>query len=308
MLPFWLIPHWQRLCWALNQSRPAHGLLLQSRHGLGIDELAHAYARRLLCLAAQGEQEACGCCAGCALTAAGHHPDLILVGIAEEKKGLSIEQIRDLSSRLQQRSHRGGFRIAILSDADTMSPSAANALLKTLEEPGADSVLMLLTHFPERISATLRSRCSRVSVNAPAESEASDWLQKETSKSAAEVLAVLRLSAGAPLLARARLRSGMNGEQELTQHIEALLQQQMDPVKLTGLCHDYERLLDCLLRRCHSGMQQPSPLLWAELSELTLEARRQLRAANNLTSQIVIEQLLIRWFDLARKLGHSKLA
>ncbi len=307
-LPFWLRAHWQTLTWTLSQARPAHALLLLSRPGLGGELLARAYAERLLCVQATGAEFACGQCAGCALTKAGHHPDWISVTIAEDKKGLSIEQIRELTVRLQQRAHRGGFRVAILHDADTMSSGAANALLKTLEEPGADSVLMLLSTQPEKISATIRSRCSRVLIQSPTLMDARDWLATQTSHTAEQIEQALRESAGAPLLALQRLQDNDDSARQLTLQIDALLRRETDPLQMAANCGDAERLLDALLRRSHAGMQSPSAMIWGELSELTLESRRQLRAANNLIAQNVIEQLLLRWFDLARKLDHSKLA
>jgi DNA polymerase-3 subunit delta' len=106
------------------------------------------------------------------------HPDLTRVVPIEESKQLRIEQIRDLGAELALTSHQGGYKVGILSPADTLNRFAANALLKTLEEPPPRTLLILVAIQPSRLPATILSRCQRLRVRTPTRAEAMEWLQQ----------------------------------------------------------------------------------------------------------------------------------
>jgi DNA polymerase-3 subunit delta' len=101
---------------------------------------------------------------------------------------------------LNETSQFGGYRVALIEDADKMPVNAANSLLKTLEEPGQNTLLMLVSSHPHRLPITIRSRCQSVRFPVPAESDAMAWLQQEK---VANAETALKLAHGAPLLARA---------------------------------------------------------------------------------------------------------
>src|SRR5690606_5589098 len=93
-----------------------------------------------------------------------------------EKRTIGIGQIRELSEALSMKGFRGGAKIAVIEPAEAMTPAAANALLKTLEEPSARTFLLLVTHQPHRLLPTIRSRCQILAVAPPAEHEVAAWL------------------------------------------------------------------------------------------------------------------------------------
>lgn len=180
-LPPWLADTWQALAAALAGQRLHHGLLVVSPPGFGKRALAEALVAAALCTQRAADGHACGVCRGCQLVAAGSHPDLVRVtfGLRDDGKPRSeivIDQIRALSQRLAMSSQFGGLQLALVDPADRMNPSAANALLKTLEEPAAATVIVLLADDPARLPATIRSRCQRVDVRAPTRAEALAWL------------------------------------------------------------------------------------------------------------------------------------
>ncbi len=109
---------------------------------------------------AQGGPDACDTCASCRKIDAGTHPDLIVV--APEKGEIRVDEIRAVEDALSLRSYEGKKKVAIIDDADTMNQSAANAFLKTLEEPPDDSLIILVASNSERLPETIRSRCSAV--------------------------------------------------------------------------------------------------------------------------------------------------
>ncbi|HLF98479.1 MAG TPA: DNA polymerase III subunit delta' [Methylococcaceae bacterium] len=170
----WLAPAWEALGDYLRAARLPQALLIHGPEGLGKRSLAEAFAQRLLC---QGNgDELCGQCVGCRLWAAGTHPHYHAVHPEEPGKAIHVDAIRTLSARFALKSQYAGWRLAVIDPADAMNASAANALLKTLEEPPERSLLILLSSAPGRLPATILSRCQRLPVHPPSKAQALAWL------------------------------------------------------------------------------------------------------------------------------------
>ena len=133
MQPSWLQPAMNSLLAAHSAGRMPHALLIHESPGAGGDWLADWAARIVLC--EKSSQAPCGTCGGCRRVLAGQHPDIVSVRPSEESQQLRIEQVRELAAELALTSHQGGYKVGILSPADSLNRFAANALLKTLEEP-----------------------------------------------------------------------------------------------------------------------------------------------------------------------------
>jgi DNA polymerase-3 subunit delta' len=217
-----------------------HALLLHGQAGIGKLDLALDTAEALLCEKRHAGGRACGHCAGCALVAAGNHPDLRIVrpaalaeedadraaagpadfarqaagGAASEGKAkasseIRIEQVRDLSGWASLTTHRAGARVIVIEPAESMTTPAANALLKILEEPPAATVFLLISHRLSETLATIRSRCVLVPVAGPGRDAAVLWLQQQGLPEAGRRLVE---SGGAPLLALQTEPEGMVGD------------------------------------------------------------------------------------------------
>jgi len=138
--------------------------------------------------------------------AAGTQPDLHLVSRLVDDEGkqakeISVAQIRQLIATLQLSAHGQGWRIALIEPAEAMNANAANALLKTLEEPPGRTLIVLVTARPDRLPATIRSRCQRLDLRAPPSAQALAWL---TTRAARDDWGLwLGLADGAPLAAEA---------------------------------------------------------------------------------------------------------
>jgi DNA polymerase III subunit delta' len=195
--PSWLQAEMATLAAAHQAGRLPHALLIHEAPGSGGDWLAQWTARLVLCQSATGAP--CGACPSCHRAANAHHPDLLLVQPIEDSRQIRIEQVRELSQELSLTAHQGAYKVAIITPADTLNRFAANALLKTLEEPPARTLLMLVVTQPSRLPATILSRCQRVRLRAPGRKDAVSWL--EATKGAGDWNAVLDTLGDAPMLA-----------------------------------------------------------------------------------------------------------
>jgi DNA polymerase-3 subunit delta' len=195
--PSWLGTEMATLAAAHKAGRLPHGLMIHEAPGTGGDWLAKWTAGLVLCQNAA--QAPCGTCPGCHRLATAQHPDLVVLQPIEESRQIRIEQIRELSQELSLTAHQGSYKVAIITPADTLNRFAANALLKTLEEPAPRTLLMLVVTQPSRLPATILSRCQRVRIRAPARKDAISWL--EANRGAGDWNAVLDTLGEAPMLA-----------------------------------------------------------------------------------------------------------
>ena len=183
-LPAWQAQAWRTLAQRAERGSLPHALLLGGPEGLGKRAFAEAFVRARLCEHPR-EGFACGSCRTCALLEAGTHPDRILVTQEVNEKTdklrteIVVEQIRALSARLAMSTQLGGWQIAVIDPADAMNAAAGNALLKTLEEPTASSIILLIANQPWRLPATIRSRCQRTDFAFPTRAESEQWLRAQ---------------------------------------------------------------------------------------------------------------------------------
>lgn len=198
----WLAEAWAQLAARRAAARFPHAVLVAGPAGLGKRDFVAMLAASLLCSAPDAAGRACGRCRGCAWLAAGSHPDRIALSYGLRDDGqprteIVVDQVRELSARLAMRPHAGGWQVATIDPADRLNPNAANALLKTLEEPAADTVIVLVADEPARLPATIRSRCQRVEARFPDRAMALAWLAGQ-GIDATEAGEALALSAGNP--------------------------------------------------------------------------------------------------------------
>jgi DNA polymerase-3 subunit delta' len=173
---------------------------VQGAEGLGKRSFAAWLGAAVLCEKSNAsELNVCGSCASCALIKAGSHPDFHWIAPEEDKQQLSVDQVRAACEKLSKTSFRQGYKVAILEPAHQMTPGAANSVLKTLEEPSPNSLLVLLTSRPSGLLPTVRSRCQKLTIARPSTADAMAWLQQETGKTVSPAL--LEFSGGAPLRA-----------------------------------------------------------------------------------------------------------
>jgi len=197
----WVVPVLERLPRVAGELPRA--LLLTGRAGLGKRATALVLAQALLCETQRDGLLACGTCPSCRLYQAGNHPDLrvLEVGQEEEKedetpsdesdepiepaknkkasKQILVGAVRGLTDFITISAHRGGAKVICIVPAEAMHPSAAHAVLKILEEPPGETYFLMVSHQPERLLPTIRSRCFHLAFNLPEVAPALDWLKSQ---------------------------------------------------------------------------------------------------------------------------------
>lgn len=207
--------------------RLPHALLLQGKQGLGKLALTEAFAAALLCESPAADGRACGSCGSCGWLAQGNHPDFRYIepedaadpetaeGLASESKGrkkshITVDQIRALGDTIGLSAHRQGYQVVLLHPAEALNQAAANALLKVLEEPPPGVVFLLVSHQPQRLLPTIRSRCHKITIDMPSRESALQWLTGQGVKDADFQLAQ---AGGSPLEALAASQDRQDAEQ-----------------------------------------------------------------------------------------------
>nr|WP_163502838.1 DNA polymerase III subunit delta' [Halomonas socia] len=319
----WQQPLWERLTAQQDAGRLPHALLLSGAHGVGKQELAEALLARSLCQAPGAL--ACGRCHSCAMLASGYHPDLLRVSPVEKSRQIRIDPIREVNAFVNQTAQQGGYRVIVLQPAEAMNVAAANALLKSLEEPGERTLFLLLADIPSRMLPTIRSRCQQWSLAIPPEAACLEWLGEELGD-ADEAPFWLAAAGGLPLLAREMAEPEARALRQTLHELFDALVRGAEPVaeasRLSG--QSVERILwygiawlEDLIRLGLSGdrreLRNPDllPLYrqavknarihdWFRLLDYAQEQRHLLAVGGNPNPQLVLEAWLVRWSALLR--------
>lgn len=225
----WQQSLWQKL--AQKQQLRGHAILLQGRQGTGKYDFARHWAKSRLCGSPTANGDACGSCPSCAWFESDAHPNFRVIvpeALAANAEGeaitetgedkptsatvkkslsqqISIDQIRQLDDFVYLSGHQQNDKIVILYPAEAMNAASANALLKKLEEPPEGMLFILVTHQPQRLLPTIRSRCLPIAMPAPDREVASAWLRQQAVEQPETILA----AAGyAPLVALRMAQAG----------------------------------------------------------------------------------------------------
>lgn len=232
----WNLALWNNVLERRRRGAMPHALLLSGPAGLGKRAFAADLAALLLC--ERPQERACGSCRSCLLIAAGSHPDRVEVKLEFRDDGktlrteIVVEQIRVLSQRLSMTAQFGGHQLALIDPADLMNTAAANALLKTLEEPGPGTVMVLISDQSSRLPATIRSRCQRLDFLLPNPADAVAWLKRQGVDGAAQALDA---AAGNPGLALELARGGgLALRTEVVSDLAALWQRKAAPAEVAN--------------------------------------------------------------------------
>ena len=187
----------ERLSGALTSDQVPQSILITGPPHIGKATLAQTLAKALNCL--HENQPPCGACTSCRKAASQNHPDIRIYDPPQETatpEALRIEEIRTLQHELSLRPHESKYRVTVLCDFDRATRSAANALLKTLEEPPPRAILILTAKTTSQLLPTIVSRCQTIQLRPVADNQIAQCLQTYWGASAEDALLLSRLAAG----------------------------------------------------------------------------------------------------------------
>ncbi|EPJ8784779.1 TPA: DNA polymerase III subunit delta' [Pseudomonas aeruginosa] len=318
---------WQQALWSQlgGRAQHAHAYLLYGPAGIGKRALAEHWAAQLLCQrpAAAG---ACGECKACQLLAAGTHPDYFVLEPEEAEKPIRVDQVRDLVGFVVQTAQLGGRKVVLLEPAEAMNVNAANALLKSLEEPSGDTVLLLISHQPSRLLPTIKSRCVQQACPLPGAAASLEWLARALPDEPAEALEeLLALSGGSPLTARRLYGQGVREQRaQVVEGVKKLLKQQIAasqlaeswnsvplPLLFDWFCDWTLGILRYQLTRDEEGLgladmrkviqylgDKSGQAKVLAMQDWLLQQRQKVLNKANLNRVLLLEALLVQWASL----------
>lgn len=317
LLP-WHTQQWRLISKAVQDQRLPHALLLHGPAGLGKAQFKNQLARLLIC-SRPVEADAvegllpCGQCKPCKqFSTEGIHADIFRLEPEEEGKAIKIAHTREAIEFCSLAAHYGGRKLVLIEPAEALNLNAANALLKTLEEPSSNTVLILISHQASKLLATIRSRCLQIRFNKPSKNSALEWLQ---AKGINDGAALLSEAQGYPVHAsKIAEEGGLSWRQARDKELLLFLSENRSVSGLVRLWlnHDLEQLHAWLFDRLRritwfkSGQNDVLQGSHAELGHLAeapqlhqleqiLSEINSLKLSNihNINNQLAMESLLI---------------
>ncbi|MGS0695493.1 DNA polymerase III subunit delta' [Shewanella sp. 0m-4] len=285
----------------LKTARVGHAYLVAMDVGYGGEALTLELAKAALCKQV-GRTGSCGSCKPCQLVEANSHPDLYRV--EADGAQIKVDQIRELCQKLTTTPQQGGRRIAVILNSERLNQASANALLKTLEEPGKDTILFLQTNSPSRLLATISSRCQRLHLEMPSKSIVKQWLQQELSTN--EDLSWCLPVVGGPLAILSAVESGR--DKTLVSYRKGWIQSLSSGHLCDSLINVNEKqisdalnVLYLVVHRILVKKQEIDPLLRAKLANFAakvMQLETRLSVMPNVNSLALFEGLTIEYNQL----------
>jgi len=307
----WQQEQWQALQNMRNDGRLPHALLFAGPRGLGKAQFALEFIYSLFCLTPTADKSACRTCRTCALLAAETQPDFRILQPEETGKTIKIEQVRNHLDWLKQSSQQGNLKILLIQSAERLNMAASNALLKTLEEPGRQTLIILVTHQPNLLAATIYSRCQLVKFTLPPTQIAKAWLEAQLPGKVDDINFLLTLAGGAPLRAYELAETEIEEKYRIwTAGLQKLLSGHISPLSLAKEWQKAEStaLLDYLIWVINFYLKGEKPIISLnikpqklfELYDKLIRNRELLRTHQGLNDYLLLEDILIDCFCMAK--------
>lgn len=319
----WQMTHWQRLSQQHMDQKLPHALMLSGHKGIGKYHFAKALGYYLLCLSPVN-QVPCGRCKGCELNLAETHPDFFVLRPEGTSRVIKIDQVRQLTEFLAKTAQQGGKKVAVIEPVEALNVNAANALLKSLEEPSGNSSLILVSHVPSQVMATIRSRCQQIAFPIPTSEESLAWL---TPLAVGQDPAYLLGCAGGAPLAALELLNGdaLEQRQSLATGLLSLSDSSRSALELAAELQRGEPLpvVESLMQWLQLGLKRqvteevsvgnsvedqllaligtiPSAIVYRFWDKI-VAVKRQLLSSANPNKQLLLEELMMDWQALTRQ-------
>jgi DNA polymerase III subunit delta' len=318
----WLNKAFEQLCTSHQKGKLAHGIMLVAPKGSGKQLFAMKLSASLLCLKSKNKlQPACGECKNCRLIDSGSHPDLSILDYltdskGKQKKSIGIDQVRELSEKLVETPQLGGWRIALIVSVEKLTRGAFNALLKTLEEPGRNTLLIMLADNAHRVPATIKSRCQLTHFELTSE-QLCDWLVNQSGQNLEQAEKALKACYYSPFKSLDYLESNIEAEiTELTEDLDRVLQTKLSPSQLIAkhtanfpelwlqIANYFQKVQLSILNFNQQTYSKVPAKVPSDIYQQLIAFNRAQCAGSNLQNNLQLETILIPWFELGRKIVH----
>ncbi len=318
----WLNTAFEQVEMSHRQDKLAHGMMFVAPDGSGKMQFATRLAASLLCVQSQDKlQIACEQCKHCELIKSQTHPDLTLLDRLTDSKGkqktsIGIDQVRDLSDKLLETAQMGGWRIAIIASVERLTRGAFNALLKTLEEPGKNTLLIMLADNMHRVPATIKSRCQIVHFDLNPD-KLIEWLVQATQVDTIAAAEALEATQYSPFKALDYLKSDLSKQiLTLQTDLDDMLTNKLSAHELitkhspsitdlwAQIANYFQKVQLSILDSNQTNYANVPAQLPAKIYQQLLDFNRAQCAGSNLQTNLQLETILIPWFELGRKIVH----
>lgn len=282
----WLVPLYEKLQERVENQQLHHGLLFVADQGAGEKNVINGLAKTILCV----NKNACGECKSCKLYIAHSHPDMKRV--ISDKPSIGVDLIRQVSEFVTSTSQLLGNKVVLIENIESMTESASNSLLKTLEEPNQNTYILLSTTKPNALLATITSRCEKIRIAIPSAPESLDWLAKQTAKTVTSE--GLKAYGGSPIDYLASLNEDTNSYAAFCADLEQLAIGGTSELLLAEKCkNEAETILAWLYQKAVSLYQN------------NLETTESTSSASISQAKLQIEKLIFDCQKANKKIGQA---
>lgn len=322
----WQTIQWQKSVDSFGVGSMPHAQIFCGVSGLGKREYAAALTNYIFC-SSRKNSLGCGECRNCRLILAEVHPDFLRIRPEKLGTAIKVDEIRVLNDFVNRTAESGIAKVVLIEDADRMNRNAANALLKSLEEPPADTFFMLVSSREMKLPVTVRSRCQRINFSVPEREITVEWLRQQNRNSESCELPIL-LASGAPLAAQKLMSDEYKHKYtQLFLSLDLLASGRSSPTVEARSLSDLE-LADLLswvsswvgnvvrvqsissLEQAETGCNgldkqvdgMPVTAL-ISFNDLVQQAFKDAVAVSNINKQLILENLLMSWQRIARSKG-----
>ncbi len=312
----WQIPLWQQFVNLKQCQRLPQAMLLTGVHGLGKNIFAHRIVSSILCLAPKGGEEPCGQCHSCQIFIAGNHPDHLEVMPKKPDKQIKIEQIRQIINKQQLTPAVSPHKTIIISMDYCINVNANNSILKLLEEPHKNTLIILVTSTLDRIPITIKSRCQNMHMATPSSNHAIDWITKYSNHKRDVITErILQLSQGAPLIAIDMLKhQGAEYYQQIEKDFSDILSGRVNPIAMAASWQKFDIM--CIINQLQYNLQDRIVSIQVEaedsldlsittywkVMDCIIDVAKLISSSNNINRVILIESFIVTVMQLTNKI------
>lgn len=297
----WQSQAWQAFSSQYHTKRVPHACIVTGVVGTGKSVFAKAMAARLLCDSTVSD-DACGECHSCRLYTSGGHPDHTEIRPEEDANSIKIEQIRLLKDKQELTPSVAKWKTVIIEPAEKMTISAFNSLLKFLEEPEDNTLIILVTSKLHQLPITITSRCQRLDIQTPDADKTLAWLGQQTSIQPEDVQDLQCLSVQGPLAITSLIEQGVPEQlKQIRLDFDALLKSRANPIDLTKRWIQYDAnvvfsLLQNIVKNELVGLQAQNRSTEAKrywhIYDCIIAAIKLTSSSNNINKTLLIEQFM----------------